>query len=155
MQNYAVLYSEQFRCKIRETAKGCPMRILRKTVFLLLILPWLANAQSNLSVLSLNNIQFADQQTGTDACAKIRSAAALFSSSPSVGMFLANPFVIFRNHSSFSQLGGQNDGTLTYCADCTVATPSSCSTANPSACVCASGGTGAFAKRVNGAWFCN
>jgi hypothetical protein len=76
MQNYGVLYSEQFRCKIRETAKGCPMRVLRKTVFLLLILPWLANAQSNLSVLSLNNIQFADQQTGTDACAKIRSAIA-------------------------------------------------------------------------------
>jgi hypothetical protein len=83
------------------------------------------------------------------------SDPALFSSSPSVGMFLANPFVIFRNHSSFSQLGGQTDGSFTYCADCTVATPSSCSTANPSACVCAGGGTGAFAKRVNGAWFCN
>ncbi len=82
-------------------------------------------------------------------------APALFSSSPSVGLFLANPFIIFRNHSFFSQLGGQTDGSFTYCADCTVATPSSCSTANPSACVCASGGTGAFAKRVNGAWFCN
>jgi hypothetical protein len=82
-------------------------------------------------------------------------APALFSSSPSVAMFLANPFVIFRNHSFFSQLGGQNDGSFTYCADCTVATPSACSTANPSACVCAGGGTGAFAKRVNGAWFCN
>jgi hypothetical protein len=82
-------------------------------------------------------------------------APALFSSSPSIALFLASPFIIFRNHSSFSQLGGQTDGSLTYCADCTVATPSSCSTANPSACVCASGGTGAFAKRVNGAWFCN
>jgi hypothetical protein len=83
------------------------------------------------------------------------AAPALFSSSPSVPMFLANPFIIFRNHSFFFQLGGQNDGTFTYCADCTVATPSSCSTANPSACVCSGGGTGAFAKRVNGAWFCN
>ena len=80
---------------------------------------------------------------------------AFLSSSPSISWFLPNPFVSFRSHSSFSQLGGQADGTVTYCADCTVATPSSCSTANPSACVCASGGTGAFAKRVNGAWLCN
>jgi hypothetical protein len=84
-----------------------------------------------------------------------RAAPALFSSSPSVGMFLANPFVIFRNGSLFSQLGGQTNGTFTYCSDCKVITPASCSAANPSACVCAGGGTGAFAKRLNGAWFCN
>ena len=47
------------------------------------------------------------------------------------------------------------DGSFTYCADCKVATPSSCSAANPSACACSGGGTGAFAKRTNGAWLCN
>jgi len=84
------------------------------------------------------------------------AAPALLSSSPSLGWLMPNAFIVFRNHSSFSQLGGgHTDGTFTYCADCTVATPSSCSTANPSACVCAGGGTGAFAKRVNGAWLCN
>jgi hypothetical protein len=80
---------------------------------------------------------------------------ALLSSSPSLGWILPNPFLTIRNHSSFAQLGQQPDGTFTYCADCKVATPSSCSTANPSACVCTTGGTGAFAKRTNGAWLCN
>jgi hypothetical protein len=83
------------------------------------------------------------------------AAPALLSSSPSLGWILPNPFLTIRNHSSFSQLGGQPDGSLTFCADCKVTTPSSCSTANPSACVCSSGGTGAFAKRINGAWLCN
>ena len=82
-------------------------------------------------------------------------APALLSSSPNVGWSLPNPFILFRNTSSFSQLGKQPNGTLTYCKDCTVASPSSCSTANPSACVCSAGGNGAFAKRVNGAWLCN
>jgi hypothetical protein len=82
-------------------------------------------------------------------------APALLSSSPNLGWFLPNPFILFRNPASFSQLGGQTNGTLTYCKDCTVASPSSCSTANPSACVCSGGGNGAFAKRVNGAWLCN
>lgn len=80
---------------------------------------------------------------------------ALLSSSPSITWVMPNPFLIFRNHSSFTQLGKQADGAVTYCADCKVATPSSCSMANPSACVCTGGGTGAFAKRVNGAWLCN
>jgi hypothetical protein len=83
------------------------------------------------------------------------AAPTLLSSSPSINWVLPNPFLIFRNHSSFSQLGRQADGSFTYCADCTVSAPSSCSTANPSACVCSGGGTGAFAKRINGAWLCN
>jgi hypothetical protein len=80
---------------------------------------------------------------------------ALLSSSPSLGWFLPNPFLIFRNGSVFSQLGGQSNGSYTYCSDCKVVNASSCSTANPSACVCSGGGTGAFAKRLNGVWFCN
>lgn len=82
-------------------------------------------------------------------------APALLSSSPSLGWLLPNPFLTIRNYSTFSQLSKQPDGTFTYCADCKVTTPSSCSTANPSACICAAGGTGAFARRVNGAWLCN
>jgi hypothetical protein len=80
---------------------------------------------------------------------------ALLSSSPSVSWFLPNSFMSFRNHSSFSQLGGQADGTFTYCADCKVITPSSCSSANIAACACSGSGTGAFAKRANGTWLCN
>jgi hypothetical protein len=83
------------------------------------------------------------------------STPAILSSSPSVNWFMPNPFVIFRNSSVFSQLGGQNNGSLTYCSDCKVVTPSSCSASNLSACACAGGGTGAFAKRLNGAWLCN
>jgi hypothetical protein len=83
------------------------------------------------------------------------AAPALMTSSPSVDFFLANPFMIFSNGSTFSQLGGQNQGSFTFCKDCTVTNTSSCSTANPSACVCAGSGSGAFAKRVNNQWFCN
>jgi hypothetical protein len=83
------------------------------------------------------------------------AAPALLSSSPSLGWFLPNPFLIFRNGSVFSQLGEQSNGSFTYCSDCKVVSPSSCSAANPSACVCSGEGTGAFAKRLNGAWFCN
>ena len=83
------------------------------------------------------------------------AAPALLSSSPNVGWSLPNPFLAFDNSSVFAQLRGQNNGSLTYCSDCRVATPSSCSAANPSSCVCAAGGTGAFAKRLNGRWFCN
>jgi len=82
-------------------------------------------------------------------------APALLSSSPNVSWSLPNPSLVFRNHSTFSQLGKQPDGSLTYCADCKVTNPSACSTANPSACVCSGGGNGAFAKRVNGSWLCN
>ncbi len=42
-----------------------------------------------------------------------------------------------------ANLGSPANGTLIYCSDCTVANP------------CASGGTGALAKRLNGAWVCN
>ncbi|WP_158941443.1 hypothetical protein [Granulicella sp. S190] len=81
--------------------------------------------------------------------------STLLSSSPNVSWTLPNPFLLFHNPSSFSQLGTQPNGSLTYCKDCTVTTPASCSTANPSGCVCSGGGTGDFAKRVNGTWLCN
>jgi hypothetical protein len=44
---------------------------------------------------------------------------------------------------AFADLGSPSNGAQVYCSNCTKATP------------CASGGTGAFAKRLNGAWDCN
>lgn len=44
---------------------------------------------------------------------------------------------------AFASLGTPTNGTLIFCNNCTVANP------------CASGGTGALAKRLNGAWVCN
>lgn len=44
---------------------------------------------------------------------------------------------------TFSSLPSSTNGTLFYCSDCTKTTP------------CAGSGTGAIAKRLNGAWDCN
>jgi hypothetical protein len=44
---------------------------------------------------------------------------------------------------AFASLGTPANGTFCYCSDCTIASP------------CASGGTGAYAKRLNGVWVCN
>jgi hypothetical protein len=45
--------------------------------------------------------------------------------------------------STFAHLPAATNGSMLYCSDCIVAT------------TCATGGTGAFAKRLNGAWVCN
>lgn len=50
---------------------------------------------------------------------------------------IANTSVLFAN------LGTPADGTITYCGDCTFANP------------CAGSGTGAWAKRLAGAWRCD
>jgi len=44
---------------------------------------------------------------------------------------------------AFASLGTPANGNFVYCNDCTIANP------------CNSGGTGALAKRLNGAWVCN
>jgi hypothetical protein len=55
----------------------------------------------------------------------------------------------------FATLGPANNGTLIYCADCTVASPASCTNVTTAAaCTCRAGGSGAIAKRINGAWLC-
>jgi hypothetical protein len=51
--------------------------------------------------------------------------------------------VVYQAGVVFASLGTPSNGSWTYCPDCTKATP------------CAGGGTGAFAKRVNGAWDCD
>jgi len=50
---------------------------------------------------------------------------------------------LFPNTVAFASLGSPSNGAVVYCSNCTKATP------------CASGGTGAIAKRLNGAWDCN
>ncbi len=44
---------------------------------------------------------------------------------------------------AFADLGAATNGSMIYCSNCTVANP------------CAGAGTGAIAKRLNGAWVCN
>ena len=44
---------------------------------------------------------------------------------------------------TFASLGANANGDMAYCSDCTFANP------------CAGAGTGAFAKRLNGAWRCD
>lgn len=50
--------------------------------------------------------------------------------------------LITMNATTFTNLGTPADGNLRYCSDCTTADP------------CASGGAGALARRLNGAWVC-
>jgi hypothetical protein len=51
--------------------------------------------------------------------------------------------VLQQSPTTFTDLGTPANGQLLFCSDCSKTTP------------CASGGTGAFAKRLNGAWDCN
>ncbi len=55
----------------------------------------------------------------------------------------ALPKVVTISATAFTNLGTPANGTFKYCNDCTIANP------------CASGGSGAFAKRLNNAWVCN
>lgn len=55
----------------------------------------------------------------------------------------------------FANLGTPPNGTFEYCSDCTVTTPATCTANLLASCVCAGSGTGAFAKRLNGTWYCN
>ncbi len=54
---------------------------------------------------------------------------------------------------TFATLGTPSNGAITYCTDCTVTTAATCPGTQAS-CVCAASGNGAFARRVNGAWYC-
>ena len=56
---------------------------------------------------------------------------------------------------TFSTLGNAApNGTYKYCSDCTVVTPTTCTMNLLTSCVCAGSGSGAFAKRLNGSWYC-
>ncbi len=51
--------------------------------------------------------------------------------------------IVELNSITFADLPASVDGSMTYCQDCTIASP------------CAATGPGAFAKRMAGAWVCN
>ena len=51
--------------------------------------------------------------------------------------------IVELNSITFADLPATVDGSMTYCQDCTIASP------------CAAAGPGAFAKRMAGAWVCN
>ena len=55
----------------------------------------------------------------------------------------------------FAGLGPANNGSMIYCANCTVTMPTSCTNVTTAAaCTCRGGGSGAIAKRINGVWLC-
>ena len=56
---------------------------------------------------------------------------------------ISNTHMITLGATLQAALGTPANGTIAYCSDCTIANP------------CAGGGTGALAKRLNGAWVCN
>lgn len=54
----------------------------------------------------------------------------------------------------FANLGAATNGSITYCSDCSLVNVATCTGAALGNCVCAAAGTGAYAKRLNGAWYC-
>lgn len=56
---------------------------------------------------------------------------------------LGIPNLTFESGVTFLNLPAPTNGMLIYCIDCTIVSP------------CVAGGTGAFAKRLNGIWVCN
>jgi hypothetical protein len=59
-----------------------------------------------------------------------------------------SPF-LFANIATVLTVNGQ----IGYCSDCTVTTAASCP-ATQASCICATGGTGAIARRINGVNYC-
>lgn len=88
----------------------------------------------DLSSLSVNRII-----TVPDAAGTLTLGGNTFSGTGSV-MLAAMPTL---TDTLFAALGTPANGTIAYCSDCTKATP------------CAGSGTGAIAKRLNGAWDCD
>ena len=82
---------------------------------------------------------------------------AIFSTSTvsGVGVSISTNSMITLYGVPFSSLQSQSNGTIAYCSDCTVTTPATCTTNLLASCVCAGSGSGAFAKRLNGTWYCN
>jgi hypothetical protein len=87
-------------------------------------------------------IAFRFFESGNTAGSLGRIASYIPSGSLSVQSSSSGVTRVLSNDLSFSELGSPANGSLLYCSNCTKATP------------CASGGTGAFAERLNGAWDC-
>lgn len=91
-------------------------------------------------------IQIVDTVTAAIRHNRILGAAAKFAFSgttPNVDEWLWNDGIAFANLATLVTYGIENGQMFDYCSDCTVASP------------CAGSGTGALAKRLNGAWVCN
>jgi hypothetical protein len=71
-----------------------------------------------------------------------RLANYSYTTTARIGNIFENSGILFGGI-TFANLGTPANGTIVYCSNCTVANP------------CATAGTGAFAKRLNGAWVCN
>lgn len=66
---------------------------------------------------------------------------------------LRNNGIMTPNSVTYSTLGGEPTGSMAYCSDCKVTTgPSADNTVGDNTCT--SGGSGAFAVKVNGTWRC-
>jgi len=75
---------------------------------------------------------------------------------PSNALVLSNEGIRFMTMTAGVGLGvSATPGSAFYCSDCGPTNISTCSNSNQAACVCAGGGTGAFARRVGSAWYCN
>jgi hypothetical protein len=100
---------------------------------------------ANSSILNRNQEFFPDNMLDIGAAALGRPRNVYIASS------------LFQGSVTFATLpSAPSNGQRIYCSDCTVATPASCTNVTTAAsCTCTSGGTGAEAKRINGAWLCN
>lgn len=88
------------------------------------------------------------QYTGLTAVLIAGFGCASVASLPAGGPSVMNSSGVFTptlglGSTLFANLGTPRNGTFIFCSDCTIANP------------CAGGGTGAFAKRLNGVWVCN
>lgn len=72
-----------------------------------------------------------------------------------VDAVVVNVSTVTWSGSTFATLPPSPNGTIQYCADCTVTTAATCTANLLTSCVCAGSGPGAFAKRLNNTWYCN
>lgn len=101
--------------------------------------------------LSAGNAPTSNMLAGDMSVSRNSNSAAIFFGSDGAAfwfrsgnsMELASNIFMQSLGTTFSSLGSPANGNMIYCSDCTIANP------------CASGGTGAFAKRLNGVWVCN
>lgn len=98
-----------------------------------------ANAGGVTGSSSLNDALCSDGSSNVQACDSANIAKVLFGSSPAVKTGVA----VQMTGVTFANLGTPGNGFIAYCSDCTIANP------------CASGGSGALAKRLNATWICN
>ena len=73
---------------------------------------------------------------------------SVFSTATLQSPIALSPF-LFANIATVMTVNGQ----IGYCSDCTVTTAATCPGTQAS-CVCATGGTGAIARRINGVNYC-